>query len=403
MSDVYVRTRFNAVSADAFGRHRVSDPLTLWDSKLLGDDRPLFWDDVESSGSDTTSTYVTNTSSVTLAVAEGTAGRRTRQTKQRFNYQPGKSQLINITGTLGEPAEHITRRIGYFDDKNGLFFELDNDKLYIVKRSFVTGAAIDTRIGQSEWNMARKTASDELFDPTKSQIFFFDFEWLGVGTVRAGIVRNGSIVEFHRFHHANVLAGVYMTTPNLPIRYEIEADGSDGPAATLECICSTVISEGGQQETGVTLGLTTVPTALAANTSGTAYAAIGIQLKTTHLDNVVKVVEAELINIAAGAANFAWELRLNPTVAGEGDDAFTYADVDNAPIQAAYGKTANTVTGGTITAAGLARSGTSSARIIENLLYIGSKIDGTRDTLVLVVTPLAANASIHATMTIQFT
>jgi hypothetical protein len=95
-------------------------------------------------------------------------------------------------------------------------------------------------------------------------------------------------------------------------------------------------------------------------------------------------------------------LRLNPTVAGEGDNAFTYADVDNAPIQAAYGKTANTVTGGTITAAGLARSGTSSARIIENLLYIGSKIDGTRDTLVLVVTPLAANASIHATMTIQF-
>lgn len=397
MNETYLRYRFPEPTADAFGRHRVSDPLTLWDSKLLGDARPLFWDDAEVSGADTDSTYTANTSSVKLSVAADTAGKRVRQTKQRFNYQPGKSQLIYVTGTLGAPEDGITRRLGYFDDKNGLFFELDGQDLSIVKRSYTTGQAVDTRIGIEDWNMAKKTGSDELIDVSKSQIFFFDLEWLGVGTVRAGIVRNGKVVEFHRFHHANISAGVYMTTPNLPIRYEIENDGT-GAAAEIECICSTVISEGGQQDTGATLALTTVPTPLSASAKGTAYAAIGIRLKDTHLDNVAKVVEAEAINIAAGAANFAWELRLNPTVA----DTFTFSDVDNSPVQAAYGATANTVTGGTITAAGLARSGTSSARIIENLLYIGSKIDGTRDTLVLVVTPLAANASIHSVMTIQF-
>jgi len=391
----------NEAIYDAFGRQRVSEPTTLWDSKLLGDNRPLFWDDAEVSGDDTTSTYSADTSSVVLAVAEETAGLRVRQTKQRFNYQPGKSQLVFITGTLGAGTPGITRRIGYFDDNNGVFFELNNTTLSVNIRSSTTTEVVDTKVASANWNLGARLQAQTKFDTATSQIFVFDLEWLGVGSVRCGVVIDGAVEYVHQFNHANVQAGVYMTTPNLPIRYEIENDG-EGLAAEMECICSTVMSEGGQQETGATLGLTTIPTALAANTIGTYYAAIGIRLKDTHLDNVVKVVETELINIAAGQANFAWELRLNPTVAGEGDDALTYADVDNAPIQAAYGKVANTVTGGTITAAGLARSGTSAARIIENLLYIGSKIDGTRDTLVLVVTPLASNASIHATMTIQF-
>jgi len=78
----------NSFIFDAFARARVSEPFTLWDSKLLGDNRPLFFDDAETSGSGTGSTYTANKSSVVLDVSDTTAGTRVRQTKQRFNYQP---------------------------------------------------------------------------------------------------------------------------------------------------------------------------------------------------------------------------------------------------------------------------------------------------------------------------
>jgi hypothetical protein len=393
--EAFLRARWGAPTQDAFGRHRVSEPYTLWDSKLLGDNRALFWDDVEASGGGTSSTYTANYSSVALAVTADTAGKRVRQTKQRFNYQPGKSQLVFITGTLGAGADGITRRIGYFDDKDGVFFELEGSTLSVVRRSYRTGEVVDTKVGKTEWSLARLTGTDEVFNTAKSQIFVFDLEWLGVGSVRAGVVRNGSVIYLHQFDHANIGEGVYMTTPNLPIRYEIENDGT-AEAASLECICSSVMSEGGQQLTGATIGLTTVPTHVDANAADTSYAVIGIKLKAANYHNIVKVRKLQLLNEAN--ADFAWSLRLNPTVAG----TFTYGDVTNAPIQAAYGATANTITDGTVLACGLSTASSVAADVIDNLLYLGSTIGGTMDAIVLCVTPLSANADIQGTMTIEF-
>lgn len=108
---------------DAFSRLRVSTPETLFDSKLIYDAGSIFWDDQQTSGSGTTSTFNTNQASVTLAVAASTAGTRVRQTYQRFLYQAGKSMMAMMTGVLGNPATGITKRIGLFDGSNGMYFE----------------------------------------------------------------------------------------------------------------------------------------------------------------------------------------------------------------------------------------------------------------------------------------
>jgi hypothetical protein len=79
-----------------------------------------------------------------------------------------------------------------------------------------------------------------------------DFEWLGTGLVRVGFVMpNDVIVYAHVFKNPNMLTSVYMSTPNLPVRYEITriAPGPGG-TDTLEAICCTVISEGGQEPVG---------------------------------------------------------------------------------------------------------------------------------------------------------
>jgi len=132
---------------DAFGRLRVSEPQTLFDSKLLNDNHPLFWDEQEVSGSGTSTNYDANASSVTMTVSADTAGKRVRQTKQRFNYQPGKSHKADITATVGAVPEGITKRVGYFDDENGLFFEFTSEGVSVGIRSYKSGTAVDSKWG----------------------------------------------------------------------------------------------------------------------------------------------------------------------------------------------------------------------------------------------------------------
>ncbi|MCK4501329.1 hypothetical protein KAU11_12585, partial [Candidatus Babeliales bacterium] len=324
---------------DAFGRLRTAEPLTLFDSKQIFDNQPLFWDDSETSGTGTTSTHNPDEAATTLSVSAATAGTRVRQTFQRFNYQPGKSLFVAMTARMTTPENGLNVKIGYFDDNNGLFFEMNDLNMSVVRRTNVTGTPVNVPVLQSAWNMDPMDGtgpSKITIDPTKTQILFVDMEWLGVGTARMGFFVDGIAYYCHAFHNANSLDQVYMSTPNLPIRYEITNDGTSG-AASIKQICSTVISEGGQQKTGV---LRHKDSGLISGLStGTVYALIGIRLKSGYIG-----MNALIENISAIATSqndkCHWELRFNPTVAG----TFTYADETNSGIQVAAGASSNTVT-----------------------------------------------------------
>jgi len=85
-------------------------------------------------------------------------------------------------------------------------------------------------------------------DLTKSQIFWTDIEWLGVGSVRTGFILDGRYIICHIFNHANFLKYPYMTSAIGPVRYEITNTTGTAPASNLMQICSTVISEGGYDQ-----------------------------------------------------------------------------------------------------------------------------------------------------------
>ena len=91
--DILSKSTGAGPASDAFGRLRTSEPYTIFDSKQIFDNQPLFWDDQEESGSGTTSVHDADAARTRIGVANTTAGKRTRQTFMRFNYQPGKSQL----------------------------------------------------------------------------------------------------------------------------------------------------------------------------------------------------------------------------------------------------------------------------------------------------------------------
>lgn len=378
----------NNPSLDPFGRARVSQPTTLFDSKLLGDSRGLFWDDQETSGGGTSSRFDTSSNTVIISVGDETAGTRVRQTFQRFNYQPGKGQLINMTFTLGTTSSGITKRVGYYDENNGLFLESRNDSIFFVVRSSTSGSPVDNRIYQQNWNIS---TLDNL-DFTKSQIFYFDFESLMVGSVRFGFVIDGRISYAHIQPHANRISDPYFSTPNNPLRYEISNDGTASPDS-IKVICTTVISEGGQEDTGIIRGVSTAGTHLDANTADTLYALIGIKLKSDHIDNIVKLKSFSVI--AETNDDFEWQIVLNPTVSG----TFTYSDKSNSAVQIALGATTNTVNGGTVLDCGFSKQSSNVDKLAETLRYLGAAIDGTVDEIILCVRPLSANADIQGSLT----
>jgi len=227
-------------SIDAFDRLRVSNPIGLFESTQTYDKQTLLWNEALTAGG--TATFRPNESATRLAVTNN-GDAAVRQTKDYFRYQPGKSQLVFCTFnfTAGDP--NVRKRVGYFEAQNGIFLEEIDGALWIVRRTYTSGAVVDNRIAQADWNL--DTFSD--LDPTKTQILIIDMEWLGVGRVRVGFVIDGIIRYAHEFLNANSLTVVYMTTAQLPVRYEIEATGAPAGVTNFDQICCSVISEGGQE------------------------------------------------------------------------------------------------------------------------------------------------------------
>lgn len=387
----------DSASIDAFARMRVSGPETLFDSKQIFDNQPLFWDELEVSGAGTASTWSQDTASTKMTVSLNTAGKRVRQTFMRPNYQPGKSQMILMTGTLGNGGggTGITRCIGQFDDNNGIFMRDNEGIVEAVIRSNVTGTPVDTAVAQSAWNMDVLDGTGDsgiTLDGTKSQIVVFDYEWLGVGRVRIGFVFNGIPVYVHEFNHSNILAGVYMSTPNNPLRYEIENDGT-GVASELEHICCTVMSEGGTQKLGVLRHYDSP--SLTGLTSGVNYVMMAGRLKSTHLGATIEVESFSALTPSTN--NFChWHLVAGGTVTG----TLTFVDQPDSAVQVADGAKTVTHNGDGLEIDGGFFSSSLPVSVgLINALKLGSAIDGTPQEFYIVVKPITNNVSVDTSVT----
>jgi hypothetical protein len=232
-------------NVDAFGRIRVSQPYTLFDSQNRYSSDTQY--DTAVTGTGTTA-YQVNESALNISVTAGGVGSVVRQTFRSFPYQPGKGLLVLATFCMdGSMNVNLTQRVGYFNEQNGVFFQRIASVNSFVLRSYVTGSVSDARsIPQSSWNgdkLDGTGASGYTLDSAKSQILWMDFEWLGVGSVRCGFIIDGKYIVCHTFTNANSITATYMTTAILPVRYEITS--TSAVAATMKQICSSVMSEGG--------------------------------------------------------------------------------------------------------------------------------------------------------------
>lgn len=376
-------------ATDAFGRSRQSSPQTLFDSQHRYAENP-YWDTSLTGAAG--KQYNINESSVSLSVSGVLNDKVIRQTKRVFSYQPGKSLLIMNSFVFNAETTGVRQRIGYFNQDNGIFFENDGEKNYIVLRRKLTGgAATEVRIPQEEWN----TDQFEGAGPTlrtlniaKANIFWMDIEWLGVGDVRCGFVVDGRMAIAHVFHGDNVNDTTYMTTAILPIRIEIENTAATGATSTMKQICNTVISEGGYQKITRPLIVRRTTDVAVSDTAFTPIAAI--RLNSSRLDSIILPHQYNVLATAQGNFELAWIL--NPSALTNAG-TITWTQQGNVD----YCIDATAMTGGTIVqseyfSATQQQGGSLQKDQIYNFdTQLGRTIGGTSDVLVLAAQHLGSS------------
>ena len=384
-------------NVDAFGRVRVSQPYTLFDSQNRYTQDTQY--DTALTGTGTT-TYQVNQSAVDMTVTAGGAGSAVRQTFRSFPYQPGKGLLLLATFCMdGSQSLNLTQRVGYFNTANGVFFQRIDGTNSFVLRSSVTGSVSDARtVNQSLWNgdkLDGTGASGITLDSAKSQILWMDFEWLGVGSVRCGFIINGEYIVCHTFTNANEITTTYMTTAILPVRYEITS--TSAVAATLKQVCSSVMSEGGYdaQSANYTAARTTRRNAF----STTFVPLMSIRLATGRSGAVVLVKLAQALPTVT--QNYEVVLLKNATLTGPSWATSVSTNVD-------YDETSTALTGGVIVAQDYVTStsqGRSAARVDAGYnwdLQLGSSIAGVSDIYTLAIRTLDATPTGDAWGAISF-
>lgn len=332
---------FDGNNVDAFGRLRVSNPFTVFDSqnRYAADNQ---YDTSTATGG--TATYLPNESTVQLGVTTSSGSQVIRQTYRVFPYQPGKGLLFMATFAMNAGKTNLRQRVGYFNTQNGVFFQQDGTTLSFVLRSNsipTPGTPSDVRtVNQADWNGDKLDGTGDsgiVLDVTKTQILWADMEWLGVGQVRCGFFQDGQFITCHTFDNENVQSSVYMTTAILPLRYEITNTGATASSSSMKQICSTVILEGGYEQ--AVAPLVARRTSLLSTIGNTFLPLISIRLNSSALGAVVLPQQVSVFPTTT--QNYEVVLVKNSTLTGASWVTGSFQNVD-------YDVTASAMTGGTI-------------------------------------------------------
>lgn len=361
----------SGTSVDAFGRLRVANPHTIFDSQHQDVENDK-WDTlITGSG---TKTHLPNESTIKLEIATANNDSIVRETLRTMPYQPGKSLLIMNTFAMGTPKANVVQRVGYFTTNNGIYFENDSGNNYVVLRSSVTGNVVETRVAQANWNIdkfdgtgysAQGTGPEHTsgLDITKSNLFWLDIEWLGVGDVRCGFLVDGLLKTAHIFHNDNRNPTTYMRSAILPLRYEIFNKGITTSNTAMRQICSTVISEGGYTQINQTRSASN-PLGGKNLLVGVNNPMVSVRLKTNRLNAVAVPVSVDLYGLQATAFKY----RIYENVTSLTNASWVSTDASSA---VEYDISATAMTGGVLIKEGVFK-GLEVAKEID----LFSKLDG---------------------------
>jgi len=386
---------------DAFGRLRTAAVQNLLDIKHVYDKNPLQISEVTAG----TATSVFSQQYARVRMSAGTSGDYViRQTKTHPIYQPGKSQLFEGSFSNFQIETDVIKRVGCFTTTTGTpynsvfdgFFLESNGVTSAITFNIYLSGSCSYSADTSTWNQTEFNVNN--FDWSKTNLMTVDYQWLGVGRMRFGMVLSGQTIYFLDYTAANNKDTVYMSSPNQPIRYEIRSSGGTG---YLDMICSQVSTEGALNELFSTAAIShTGSTTL---NTGIKYPYIGVRLKQGYKSVVSELVNTSILNTSTGNKDFMVTIEFNPTLS----TPTTWTDLTDSPFQYSLGTgTTQTVsTSGYILNSYIAGVGTSESTILnfnDNQIRIGSNVDGTLDEMWICVTPLSNNIDFRGALNTRY-
>jgi len=378
-------------NVDAFGRLRVSQPYTIFDSQNRYAIDNQFDTSTATGGS---TTYLPNEASVRMDVTTSSGSEVVRQSYRCMPYQPGKGLLCLATFVMNTAKTGLRQRVGYFGTQNGVFLQQADSTVSFVLRSYISGSVSDTRtVNQADWNGDKLNGTGDsgyTLDLTKAQILWMDFEWLGVGSVRCGFIINGEYIVCHTFNNANDITSVYMTTAILPVRYEITNTGATASASSLKQICSSVVSEGGYEQTSIEH--IARRTATKTSISTTFVPLVSIRLASTALNAVVLPVKFNVMPTSTGD-DFEVILTKNSTGLTSASWAAVASDANVEMDTSATAMTVGTIVDIQYVKSTPQSSGTINQPAAYNWdLQLGSSLTGTSDIYTLGIRVLSGSS-----------
>jgi len=417
-----VRAFAQSALVDAFGRVRMSEALTIFDSQQeYGLHTSTTWDATAngtmaapsqngsvSSGGNAVGPTDANTR-MTPVTASATNGHyAVLQSRQYVRYIPGKSHLVFVTGVFAPAAGCAAR---------------------FVLRSSTSGSVDDSRtVSQAAWNIDPFDGtgpSGVMLDFTKTQILFISAQWLGVGRVVVGFDVDGIIYPAHQFLNANILPVPYTQTFNLPVRLEARNTGASEFRAwvgyfdaangvflelvkgltggTISFVCCSVQSEGGNLLRGF-------PRSVGRGAASVAVTArrpvLAIRPKATYNSRTNRGhIGLADYDIAAQTNPSYHEIVIGGTLTA-GGGAPTWTSVGDASI-AEYCLDADAISGGTTVISGYVLSGTGATKgaaqaevDLRNPLILGQidALAATQYALTIVCTSTSGTSNILAAM-----
>lgn len=392
----------DSANLDAFSRLRVSDAVGLFAVQNTYELESFLLEAGSSGTGTSTPSHNSSTRMVAFSATAGT-GLEYVQSYEYIPYQPGKSQLVFITGRMGAAVDGAVVDVGLFDDANGVIFRQDGTSGFeFIRRTSTSGATVDNKVAQASWNIDRFDGtgpSGITLNPANVFILVIDAQFLAMGRIRIGFDVDGVVYYAHEFLNANNLTVPYMQTLTLPVQMQLTTTATT-ETKTCDFKCASVISEGGfAEDAGSTFA---TPPLLVTAGSGAQTASVSLRPKTTFNSkpnrSYTRLDSVELL--VTGTSPVAWELCVGSTFSV----APTFSDVNATYSSSQYSSAAGTLSAaGVVIASGFVGSGRQSTDAAQG--RIASRYPITLDrggsarangTYTLVVTGLGGDSDVYA-------
>jgi hypothetical protein len=231
---------------DAFGGLQISQASVMDSHIYLYSDNPNKYIDVPLNGG-----FITHSSTASSLIFQTTTAVNSfirRRSRILYPYEPGVGNQLVVSLAMGDAGkENVVRRWGLGTPENAVFFELNGITLNTVVRSSATGTVTETRYSRSTWNGDRldnEATSAYLLDITKFNLYWIDYQWLGVGRIRFGAYApNGTRILLQQVENANKHILPWAQTGTFPLLFEQFNIGIPASSSEMKVACAVMLRQ----------------------------------------------------------------------------------------------------------------------------------------------------------------